>query len=117
MQVASVVLSFLLALVAGFSGLGKLQKKPQIMSSMEHVGVKLNQIPVLAYLELAGALGLLAGLAFVGLGVLSSSALSLYFVGAVIAHLKVNDGPAGFAPPLVLGLLYAVNAYLIASAF
>lgn len=117
MQVASVVLSILLALVAGFSGLGKLQKKPQIMASMEHVGVKSHQIPVLAYLELAGALGLLVGLAFAELGILSSAALSLYFVGAVVAHLKVKDGPAGFAPPLVLGLLYAINSYLIASAF
>ena len=117
MQTVAVVLSVLLALVAGFSGLGKLQKKPQIMESMAHVGVKLNQIPVLAYLELAGALGLLLGLAYAGLGVLSSVALALYFVGAVIAHLKVKDGPAGFAPPLVLGLLYAINAYVIATAF
>lgn len=117
MQIASVVLSVLLALVAGFSALGKLQKKPQIMESMAHVGVKPNQIPVLAYLELAGALGLLIGLAYSGIGLAAAVGLSLYFVGAVVAHLKTKDAFAIFAPALALALLNAVNAYLIASAF
>lgn len=117
MQIVSVVLSVLLALVAGFSALGKLQKKPQIMETMTHVGVKPNQIPVLAYLELAGALGLLVGLAYAGIGLAAATGLSLYFVGAVVAHLKIKDSFAAFSPALVLALLSAVNAYLIASAF
>lgn len=117
MQTASVVLSVLLALVAGASALGKLQKKPQIMESMAHVGVKPNQIPVLAYLEIAGALGLLVGLAYAGIGLAAATGLSLYFVGAVVAHLKNKDGIAIFGPALVLALLNAVNAYLISSLF
>ena len=117
MQIASVVLSVLLALTAGTSALGKLQKKPQVMEMMAHVGVKPNQISVLAYLELAGALGLLIGLAYAGIGLAAAIGLALYFMGAVVAHLKKKDAISAFAPALVLALISAINAYLIASVF
>lgn len=117
MQLTSVILSVLLAIVATVSALGKLQKKPQIMEMMAHVGIKPNQIPVLAYLEIAGALGLLIGLAYAGIGIAAATGLSLYFLGAVVAHLKKKDAISLFAPALMLALLNAVNAYLIASAF
>ncbi len=117
MQIVSVVMSVLLAIVAWVSAVGKLQKKPQIMDTMAHVGVKPNQIPVLAYLEIAGGLGLLVGLAYSSIGALASAGLSLYFLGAVVAHLKKKDGAALFGPALFLALLNAVNAYFIVQSF
>jgi hypothetical protein len=43
----------------------------------------------------AGATGLLAGLAVPPLGVVASGGLVLYFLGALIAHLRVHDHSLG----------------------
>jgi len=93
--------------------LGKLRNDPKIVAIMSHVGVRSAQLPILAYLELLGALGLLIGLKVHPLGVLSAVALALYFVGAVIAHVRKNDKVADFAPAVFLALVSAVTAYTI----
>ena len=46
-------------------------------------------VPVLGALLAAGSLGLLAGFAVPPLGILAAAGLVLYFVGALIAHLRV----------------------------
>jgi hypothetical protein len=50
--------------------------------------------------EFAGAIGLLVGIAWPALGLAAASGLVLYFVGAVIGHVRVGDfkglGPAAF---------------------
>jgi membrane-bound ClpP family serine protease len=48
-------------------------------------------VPVLGGLLAAGSLGLLAGFAVPLLGILAASGLVLYFVGALIAHLRVGS--------------------------
>jgi hypothetical protein len=48
-------------------------------------------VPVLGALLAAGSLGLLAGFAVPPLGKLAAAGLVLYFVGALIAHLRVGS--------------------------
>ena len=48
-------------------------------------------VPVLGMLLAAGTLGLLAGFAVPLLGTLAAGGLVLYFVGALIAHLRVGS--------------------------
>lgn len=48
-------------------------------------------LPVLGMLLAAGSLGLLAGFAVPLLGTLAATGLVLYFVGALIAHLRVGS--------------------------
>ncbi|WP_432968000.1 DoxX family protein [Dactylosporangium sp. CA-233914] len=48
-------------------------------------------VPVLGLLLAAGTLGLLAGFAVPLLGTLAAGGLVLYFVGALIAHLRVGS--------------------------
>ena len=48
-------------------------------------------VPVLGALLAAGSLGLLAGFAVPPLGILAAAGLVLYFVGALIAHLRVGS--------------------------
>jgi hypothetical protein len=62
---------------------------PKTQADMK--GVPRNWVPVLGMLLAAGALGLLAGFAVPLLGTLAASGLVLYFVGAVIAHLRVGS--------------------------
>ncbi len=49
-------------------------------------------VPMLGTLLAAGSLGLLAGFAVPLLGTLAAAGLVLYFVGALIAHLRVGSG-------------------------
>jgi hypothetical protein len=48
-------------------------------------------MPVLGTLLAAGSLGLLAGFAVPLLGTLAAGGLVLYFVGALVAHLRVGS--------------------------
>jgi len=112
MTIVLIILTSLLGAVATASALGKLTKKPDIMASMEHVGVKPDMIPVLALLEIFGAIGLLAGIWNKPLGVSAAIGLTLYFDGALISHLRVKDKVKDFAPAMVLGWLALAVAIL-----
>ena len=69
----------------------------------EVVGVPLKYFPLLAASEFAGALGIVLGIWWPCLGVAAGIGLVLYFVGAVVSHLRVGDlkgiGPAAFILP------------------
>lgn len=96
------ILAALLGLIAAGSGAGKLAKSPAIMESMEHVGVKPAQVPLLGALEILGALGLIVGIWVTPLGVAAAACLALYFVGAIIAHIRVGEKIVGLLPPIVI---------------
>jgi len=115
LKILAFVLLGLLAVAATLSATGKLRKDPKVIGMMTHVGVKESQIPLLAYLELLGAIGLLVGLKFHGLGIAAATGLALYFLGAVVAHLRTKDKVADLAPALFLALVSAATAYLISS--
>ena len=93
-----------------FSGLGKLRRDPRIVRVIhEVVGVPTKYFPLLASCEFAGAVGLVLGIWWPLLGVLAGIGLVLYFVGAVVSHLRVGDakgiGPAAFLLTLSAGAL------------
>ena len=111
------IMAVVLSVIAIVSATGKLRKMPPVMESMAHVGVKPNQIPVLAYLEIAGAVGILIGIAYPMLAFISAGALMLYFVGAVIAHIRIKDKFKDFAPALFLAVLFGYLAYLVPTGF
>jgi uncharacterized membrane protein YphA (DoxX/SURF4 family) len=105
MFIAAAVVSVLLALALVASGAAKLTKKPQLVEGMAAVGVPENRLWLLASAEIAGAVGLLAGLFWWPIGVAAAVGVVLYFVGAVGAHLRVRDW--SFAPALALLLVGA----------
>jgi DoxX-like family len=83
-------------------------------SQADMKGVPRKWVPVLGMLLAAGTVGLLAGLAVPLLGTLAACGLVLYFIGAIIAHLRVGsrDIVGGFvflstaAAALALGLVH-----------
>ncbi|XUL85582.1 DoxX family protein [Streptomyces galilaeus] len=85
---------------------------PKTQADMK--GIPRKWVPVLGMLLAAGTVGLLAGLAVPLLGTLAASGLVLYFVGAIIAHLRVGSRNivggivflATAAAALTLGLLH-----------
>ena len=101
MDIAYLVVTLVLAAMVAFSGLGKLRRDPRIVQIIhEVVGVPLRYFPLLAVCEFAGALGLALGIRWPSLGIAAATGLVVYFVGAIVSHVRVGDvkglGPAAF---------------------
>ncbi len=115
MFIGYVVLAALLALAMTGSAVATFTRNPAVVGSMTKVGVPDGWLPWLGTAKAAGALGLLAGLVVPALGVAAAVGLVLYFIGAVVSHLRVKD--YALAPALVLTILPALALTLrIASA-
>jgi len=101
MHTAYRAITILLAAMVLFSGVAKVRRDPNVIRVIhEIVGVPLRYLPLLAACEFAGALGAVLGILWPTLGMAAGIGLVLYFLGAVISHLRVGDvkgvGPAAF---------------------
>ena len=110
MVTSLLLITILLALVLVLSALAKLRHDPRIVRIMHEVlGVPMKWFPVLAGCQLAGAVGLVLGIWRPVFGLAAAVGVALYFMGAVVAHLRVSDvrrvGPAAFLLVLAAGLL------------
>ena len=107
MDVAYIVVAVIFALMLTISAMGKFRKMPQVVDMIvTKVGVPESWLLWLGAAEIAGAVGLLIGIAWRPLGVAAGVGVTLYFVGAVIAHLRAHD-PA-WQSPLVLAIFGVV---------
>lgn len=114
MFIATVIISVVLAVALVASAAMKLQRNPQVVAAIhDTVGVPMRWLPILAALEVAGAVGLIVGLWWAPLGIAAAIGVIAYFVGAVIAHLRVGD-TKGLAGPTV-PLLLAITALVLRS--
>jgi len=115
MSIATIVLSALLAVASLGSGALKLvgAKQSLQMRDQLHVGAQLWR--VVGALEVAGALGLAAGLVVPVLGLAAAVGLALLMVGGIAAHARAQDirnaGPAA----LLLVLAIVTAGLLVAS--
>lgn len=108
MRLAYVGVAVLMALLAAASGVAKLRGDPHVVKVVhEVVGVPLKWFTWLAACEIAGAIRLLAGIAWAPLGVAAAAGLVVYFIGAVVAHLRVGDVKGIGMPAFPLGLAVA----------
>lgn len=108
-----VIVAVLTALISIGSGVAKLRRIPQIMEAMRKCEVPDNWLPILAVLEIAGGVGLLIGIGWLPLGMAAGFGLTIYFIGAMIAHVRVGDFK-GITNPL-LPLLLAITSTVTAS--
>ena len=113
MSTTSVLLATALPVAAVFLVLGsaKVLALAPMRARAAHVGFSTSSYRVIGGLEIAGAIGVLLGLAVPPLGAAAAAGLLLLLAGAVLAHLRHRDQPRLLAPALVAGLLVA--AYLI----
>ena len=110
MFIAAAIVSSLLAAALIASARGKLVKDKNVMEIMSRVGFPLDKVWLLALAELAGAVGLVAGLFWWPIGVAAAIGVILYFLGATIAHVRVHD--KNLAPVTVL-LLVAIATLIL----
>jgi len=114
MRIAYDILACIYSLMLVMSVRLKLVRDP---TAVEVIGgihrVPLGLFPVLAAAELAGAIGLLAGIGVKALGVAAAAGLVLYFVAATSSHIRVRDfRPEHLVPALVM-LTFAIAALVL----
>jgi len=108
MHIAYISVAGFMAAMAAFSGIAKLRQDPKVVRAIQVVGVPLKWFPLLAACEFAGALGLIVGIWLPWAGLAASIGLVIYFVCAVVAHLRVGD-TKGLAPAAFMLILAAVT--------
>jgi len=100
--IAYTVVAIVLGLGLAGSASGKLRKDERIVTGLTGVGVPLSWFVPLALLELAGAAGLLIGIGWRPLGIAAAIGVILYFVGALIFHVRAKDFKGMVAPAVLL---------------
>ena len=114
--VLTIALAVLLAVAVLGAGMAKLAGAPFMKDSAAHLGFTWPAYQRIGALEVAGALGVLAGLVVPPLGVLAAGCLALLLVLAAATHLRRGDGLLAAAPAAVLAVLAVVVAVLLARA-
>lgn len=105
------ILSGFLFLAFAAAGFQKVIFNPMMSEAAEHLGFSKPAYQRIGVLELAGALGLVVGIAahrnsFWGvLNIAAAAGLALTMILAVTYHLRKGDGTKLFAPAIVLGVL------------
>ena len=116
MFTAYVVLATLVASALVALASGAFTHNARIVHELAAVGVPSTMYPLLGSAELAGALGLLAGVAVPAFAVAACLGLIVYFCGAIVAHLRVHDGRGLAGPVVFLALAVVLLVLRMASA-
>ena len=113
---ATVAVSSLLSLLMSYAAVRKLSHRPEVVASYARVGVPEERLNLLAVTLLAGAAGLLIGLAWAPIGIAASGAVVLYFLVAIAAHIRSRD-LENLPTPIVLELLALAATALRAASW
>ncbi|CDO89078.1 hypothetical protein AWC29_21340 [Mycobacterium triplex] len=91
MHTASLVVTLITAIVTGGIAVADLIPAKFVLANSAEVGVPRSWLPALGLTKLAGAVGLVAGLVGLpALGIAAAAGLVLFFVGAVLTHLRAH---------------------------
>jgi hypothetical protein len=111
---AYVVVTLLAITATAFSGVAALVHFGPILPGMERAGVPVSWLTMLGVLKTAGAVGLLLGLLGVPLiGTAAAIGLVLFFVGAIVTHLRARDYARQFG--LAIGFFILAVSTLVLS--
>jgi hypothetical protein len=110
MFIAYLAVTSLAAAANIFSATLDFVRYKQILINMAKVGVPDWWITILGVLKAAGALGLLVGILVPLIGMAAASGLVLFFVGAIVIHLRAHDYSFGLA---LVFLLLAIAALVL----
>ena len=114
MFTAYVVVSLMAIAANTFAATADFMRLKFVLITAAKAGVPESWLPMLGILKAAGALGLLVGLIGVPLiGTAAAVGLILFFVCAIIAHLRARDYSIG---PAVTFLLLAMAALVLGLA-
>jgi hypothetical protein len=105
---ATVIVSILLAALFLFAASIKLLGVRQSLAIRDHLKISPALWRVIGLLELAGVIGVLAGLKWAPLGIAAAAGLALLSLGAITSHVRSSDSIRDTAPSVIgLGLAVA----------
>ena len=110
MFTAYLIVTLLAAAANIFSATLDFIRYKQVLINMAKTGVSESWITMLGILKAAGAIGLLVGIGWPLIGIAAAIGLTLYFVGAIVTHLRGRDYSFG---PAVVFLLLAVGSLVL----
>jgi hypothetical protein len=116
MSIAYVVAAILLSAVLLGSARAKLTRDEKVTAGLTKAQVPISWFNPLAVTEIAGALGLLIGIGWRPLGIAAAIGVVLYFVGAVLAHVRAKDYAGAPVPGIILLVAVATLVFALASA-
>jgi hypothetical protein len=108
MFTAYVVVTVLAAAANVFSATCDFVRSKQVSIAMAKAGVPESWMTMLGILKAAGALGLLVGIGVPLIGTAAAVGLILFFVAAIITHLRARDYSFGLAVVFLLLALVAL---------
>ena len=115
MFVIYIVVTILAAAANIFSAtLDFIRYKP-ILINMAKVGVSESWITTLGILKAAGAIGLLIGIGVPAVGIAAAAGLVLFFIAAIIIHLRGHDYSFGLAIVFLLLAIAALGVRVVSS--
>jgi hypothetical protein len=114
MDTAAAIVSAVLAALLVVSATIKVTRREPYVQGYLRVGVPEDRLNLLAVVLLAGAAGLLLGLAWAPIGVAAAAALVVYFAIAIAAHVRADD-IANLPTPVTMESL-AIAALVLHSA-
>lgn len=116
MHIAFIVVSVLLALEMAVAGAPKVIQLSVVRASAEHLGVSVALDRMIGLAQIAAAVGLLLGIAFPALSVVTAAAVCLLMGGAVRYHIKANDTFVAMLPAVLTAAAALAVVVLAASA-
>lgn len=115
MHTAYVVITLTTAVVTAGIAVADLIPAGFVLANSAEVGVSRRWLPALGSLKLAGAAGLVVGLlGLPALGIAAAAGLVLFFVGAIVTHLRAHVLYNIAFPGAYLGLSAATLALMVA---
>jgi hypothetical protein len=90
MTIAYLVVTLVTVVVTAFVAVADYVPARFVLANSAEVGVPRSWLPMLGTLKLAGAVGLVAGLVLPAVGIAAAVGLVLFFIGAVVTHLRAG---------------------------
>jgi hypothetical protein len=100
--IAYTVIAIVLGLGLAGSASAKIRKDERVTAGLTKADVPLAWFVPLAVLELAGTVGLVIGIWWRPLGIAAAIGVILYFIGALVFHVRAKDFKGTPAPALLL---------------
>ena len=115
MFITYIVVTILAAAANIFSATLDFIRYQPILINMAKVGVSESWITTLGVLKAAGALGLLVGIGVPAVGIAAAAGLVLFFIAAIITHLRGHDYSFGLAIVFLLLAIAALGVRVVSS--
>jgi uncharacterized protein involved in cysteine biosynthesis len=110
MFTAYIIVTVLAVVALTFSATVDFIRYKQVLINMARAGVPESWLTMLGSAKAAGAVGLLAGIAIPAFGIAAAIGVILFFVGAIITHIRARWFSFGYPATY---LLLAVGALVL----